>query len=75
MMTKTDSYDDFLEQRSIAEMPSPMQLRQWARSKAILRAQITLRPCRSPYCECDTGKCTHPGCFDARHIPMTQGTQ
>lgn len=25
-----------------------------------------LRPCRSPYCECEPGKCTHPGCYDAR---------
>jgi len=23
-------------------------------------------PCRSPYCECDPGKCTHPGFHDAR---------
>ena len=23
-------------------------------------------PCKSPYCECDTGKCTHPGFHDAR---------
>jgi hypothetical protein len=25
-----------------------------------------LRPCRSPYCECAPGECTHPGCYDAR---------
>jgi len=25
-----------------------------------------LKPCRSPYCECEKGKCTHPGFFDAR---------
>lgn len=25
-----------------------------------------LKPCRSPYCECDKGKCTHPGFYDAR---------
>lgn len=25
-----------------------------------------LKPCRSPYCECDHGKCTHPGFYDAR---------
>jgi hypothetical protein len=24
------------------------------------------KPCRSPYCECDVGKCTHPGFFDCR---------
>lgn len=24
------------------------------------------KPCRSPYCECDAGKCTHPGFYDAR---------
>ena len=27
-----------------------------------------LKPCRSPYCECDVGKCTHPGFFDCRGI-------
>lgn len=27
-----------------------------------------LAPCHSPYCECDAGKCTHPGFFDARHL-------
>ena len=26
------------------------------------------KPCRSPYCECDFNKCTHPGFYDARHI-------
>ncbi len=31
---------------------------------------VGLRPCRSPYCECDPGKCTHPGCYDARHEPL-----
>ena len=25
-----------------------------------------LKPCRSPYCECDVGGCTHPGFYDAR---------
>jgi len=25
-----------------------------------------LKPCRSPYCECDQGACTHPGFYDAR---------
>jgi hypothetical protein len=25
-----------------------------------------LKPCRSPYCECAEGKCTHPGFYDAR---------
>jgi len=25
-----------------------------------------LRPCKSPYCECEHGKCTHPGFYDAR---------
>lgn len=23
-------------------------------------------PCRSPYCECSPGQCSHPGCYDAR---------
>lgn len=27
------------------------------------------RPCRSPYCECSPGQCTHPGCYDARGTP------
>ena len=27
-----------------------------------------LKPCRSPYCECVQGECTHPGFYDARHI-------
>jgi hypothetical protein len=26
----------------------------------------SLKPCRSPYCECAVGKCSHPGCYDAR---------
>lgn len=25
-----------------------------------------LQPCRSPYCECEVGACTHPGFYDAR---------
>jgi hypothetical protein len=28
-------------------------------------------PCRSPYCECEAGKCTHPGFHDARHLSMS----
>lgn len=28
-----------------------------------------LKPCRSPYCECTKGQCTHPGYYDARHEP------
>lgn len=24
------------------------------------------KPCRSPYCECEEDKCTHPGFHDAR---------
>lgn len=27
-----------------------------------------LQPCRSPYCECDVGKCTHPGFYDSRGV-------
>jgi hypothetical protein len=26
----------------------------------------SLKPCRSPYCECTVGECSHPGCYDAR---------
>lgn len=36
---------------------------------AVLRealAEQKLKPCRSPYCECEQGKCTHPGFYDAR---------
>lgn len=29
--------------------------------------QEQLKPCHSPYCECEKGKCTHPGFYDARH--------
>lgn len=29
-----------------------------------------LKPCRSPYCECDPDRCTHPGFYDARHLPV-----
>lgn len=29
-----------------------------------------LKPCRSPYCECTVGHCTHPGCYDARGEPL-----
>lgn len=29
-------------------------------------AQPALKPCRSPYCECTEGECTHPGFYDAR---------
>jgi hypothetical protein len=33
-----------------------------------------LRPCRSPYCECEPRACTHPGCYDARHEPVPAPT-
>ena len=29
-----------------------------------------LKPCRSPYCECTPGQCSHPGCYDARSEPF-----
>jgi len=28
------------------------------------------KPCRSPYCECVPGTCSHPGCYDARSEPF-----
>lgn len=31
-----------------------------------LRIAATLKPCKSPYCECDEGKCSHSGFYDAR---------
>jgi hypothetical protein len=27
---------------------------------------VALKPCRSPYCECVVGACSHPGFYDAR---------
>jgi len=33
------------------------------------------KPCRSPYCECDKGKCTHPGFYDARGEGLEQHTK
>jgi hypothetical protein len=32
----------------------------------------SLKPCRSPYCECTPGQCLHPGCYDARGEPWPQ---
>lgn len=54
----------------------------WAKSRAdytvaqiekLLSTQMTKeapKPCRSPYCECELGKCSHPGFYDARHFPI-----
>lgn len=33
-----------------------------------------MKPCRSPYCECSRDQCTHPGYYDARHLPFQQNT-
>jgi hypothetical protein len=37
---------------------------------AIKQAQqaepVGCKPCRSPYCECEIGACSHPGFYDAR---------
>ena len=33
-----------------------------------------MKPCRSPYCECSRDHCTHPGFYDARHLPFYQHT-
>ena len=30
------------------------------------------KPCKSPYCECDPGKCTAPGFYDARGDVMEE---
>lgn len=54
------------------------QVRDWSKDFSAYRTQHYVRPvyatpqpkakpCRSPYCECDVGKCTHPGFYDARH--------
>lgn len=35
-----------------------------------------MKPCRSPYCECDKYKCSAKGCYDARHIKFKwKGTE
>lgn len=34
------------------------------------KEQPALRPCRSPYCECSVGQCSHPGFYDARGEPL-----
>ena len=34
-----------------------------------------LKPCRSPYCECTPGTCSHPGCYDARGEPFAHPQQ
>ncbi len=31
--------------------------------------------CRSPYCECSQGRCSHPGFYDARSEPMPEPAQ
>jgi len=31
-------------------------------------APVALKPCRSPYCECSVGACSHPGFYDARNV-------
>lgn len=31
-----------------------------------------MKPCHSPYCECAKNQCTHPGYYDARHLPIQQ---
>lgn len=46
------------------ESPVDMDLSQ-AELRVISHMQ-GLRPCRSPYCECPEGQCSHPGCYDAR---------
>ena len=38
-------------------------------AEAVRARRPKLKPCRSPYCECDHGKCSHPGFYDARGEP------
>jgi hypothetical protein len=45
--------------KALLEQPEPVQ------------EPVALKPCRSPYCECADGKCTHPGCYDARQEEFT----
>lgn len=35
-------------------------------------SEATTQPCRSPYCECEPGQCTHPGFHDARGEAIPQ---
>lgn len=34
---------------------------------ALTRRPAPTKPCRSPYCECDAGRCCQLGWYDARH--------
>lgn len=34
--------------------------------------KVNLQPCASPYCECEEGKCTHPGFYDNRAAAAKQ---
>ncbi len=46
---------------------TPQKCKVYGCSPGTFTSEITkLKPCRSPYCECTEGKCTHPGCYDAR---------
>lgn len=49
-------------------------VRTWRSSAGAFRAALK-QPCRSPYCECSPGACTHPGCYDARHERLAQPEQ
>ena len=31
---------------------------------------MSLKPCKSPYCECTPGHCEHPGCYDDRAMKV-----
>jgi len=54
----------FFEQLDAIEGRDPIVV-EWLRA-AFNAGQGTLKPCRSPYCECEVGKCTHPGFYECR---------
>lgn len=43
-----------------------------AQVRELIASNDPTKPCRSPYCECDPGQCTHPGFHDARGEAIPQ---
>lgn len=62
--TRAERFWDSLDQFT-SDNGKVANIEMWLRA-AFESARLELRPCRSPYCECDVGKCTHPGCYDSR---------
>lgn len=62
--SRADRFFDSMSQFN-SEEGKYANIRLWLQA-AFQAGRETLKPCRSPYCECTVGKCTHPGCYDAR---------